>query len=105
MVEKNSNNPQCGVTGTFGELGILGRGEFPFKTIQQPVDHLALPVVYRSATGASKRTRSRPTGPDTTYIAPMSAGRQAPTVMGRTPLRPVGNNQRAGQIDVQPPTA
>jgi hypothetical protein len=30
-----------------GEFGEFLRGEFAFKTIQQPVDHLALSLIHR----------------------------------------------------------
>ena len=46
----------------------------------------------RAAAGASKCTRSRPTGPDTTCIGPVRSSRHAPTVIRVHPAAPVGNS-------------
>jgi hypothetical protein len=44
-IEQNFNIPQRRVPGTFSEFGIFRCRELAFKTIQQPVDYLALPFI------------------------------------------------------------
>lgn len=53
---------------------------------------LSISRASRAAGGATKCTRWRCTGPETTSIGPAASSRHAPTRMRATPLYPVGNS-------------